>query len=93
MQASFPEVDWQTVDRLFIPAGAYPNLNIGNLPDRDASRPLIITNLGGQVKIGPNDDGNYIWSMGGGSHWILTGRYDPDAQTGDASFPGHRCGA
>jgi len=74
------------------PGRVYPSLNLGNLPDRDASRPLVITNLGGQVKIGPHDDGNYIWSMSGGSHWVLTGRYDPESQTGDASVPGHRCG-
>lgn len=91
IQAAFPEVNWQTLDRLYIPAGSYPNLRLDNLPDRDASRPLVITNIGGQVKIGPNDDGNYIWSMSGGSHWILTGRYDPESQTGDAAFPGHRC--
>jgi hypothetical protein len=30
--------------------------------------------------------------MGGGSNWVLTGRYDPDSKTGDAGFPGHRCG-
>jgi len=91
IQAAFPDVDWQTLDRLYIPAGSYPSLNLGNLPDRDAARPLVITNLGGQVKIGPNDDGNYIWSMSGGRHWILTGRYDPVSQTGDVSVPGHRC--
>lgn len=93
IQDAFPEVDWQTLDRLFIPAGVYTNMNIGNLPERDASRPLVITNQGGQVQIGPNTGGNYIWSMGGGSNWILTGRYDPESQTGHEDFPGHRCGA
>lgn len=93
IQASFPEVDWSTLDRLYIPAGTYSNLNIGNLPERSADRPLIITNQGGQVKVGPNLGGNFIWAMGGGSNWILTGRYDPDAQTGDEAFQGHRCGA
>lgn len=92
VQAAFPEVDWATLDRLYIPSGAYTNLNIGNLPDRDPARPLVITNSGGQVRIGPNDDGNYIWSMGGGSNWILTGRYDPESGTGDEAYPGHRCG-
>lgn len=91
VQAAFPNVDWQTLDRLYIPAGSYPTLRLDNLPHRDAARPLVITNLGGQVKVGPNDDGNYIWSMSGGSHWVLTGRYDPESQTGDAGFPGHRC--
>ncbi len=93
VQAAFPEVDWATLDRLYVPAGDYLELNLGNLPDRTEDRPLVITNLGGRVKVGPNPGANYIWSMSGGSHWILTGRYDPDAQTGDVSAPGHRCGA
>lgn len=93
VQASFPEVDWSTLDRLYIPAGQYLSMNLGNLPDRTPEDPLVITNLGGQVRIGPNSpDGNYLWAMGGGSHWILTGRWDPDSGTGDESAPGHRCG-
>ncbi|MEM9696466.1 MAG: right-handed parallel beta-helix repeat-containing protein, partial [Myxococcota bacterium] len=92
VQASFPEVDWQTLDRLYLPAGAYPQLNIGNLPDRTAERPLVITNLGGQVQVGPADNANYIFVLSGGSHWVLTGRYDEEAKTGDSDFPGHRCG-
>jgi hypothetical protein len=94
VQKAFPNVDWQKLDRLYIPAGKYKQLNLTNLPVRDAKRPLVITNLGGQVQVGPPGDGaNYLWSMGGGSNWILTGRYDPDAKTGDVAFPGHRCGA
>jgi len=93
IQKSFPEVDWSTLDRLYIPAGSYKAILLGNLPDRDASRPLVITNIGGQVQVGPNDPGaGYLWSMTGGSNWILTGRFDPDSKTGDAAFPGHRCG-
>jgi len=93
VQASFPAVDWAKLDRLYIPAGKYKLLNLGNLPIRDPARPLVITNLGGQVQVGPNDPGaGYIWSMGGGSNWILTGRYDADSKTGDSAFPGHRCG-
>ncbi|CAN5790738.1 hypothetical protein BH09MYX1_BH09MYX1_15830 [soil metagenome] len=94
VQKAFPAVDWTTLDRLYIPAGKYKQLNLTNFPTRDAKRPLIITNLGGQVQVGPPGDGsNYVWAMGGGSNWILTGRYDPDAKTGDVGFPGHRCGA
>jgi hypothetical protein len=93
VQASFPEVDWSTLDRLYVPAGQYTSMNLGNLPERTADRPLVITNMGGQVRIGPNDpDGNYLWVMSGGSNWILTGRWDPDSGTGDESAPGHRCG-
>lgn len=92
LQAAFPEVDWTTLDRLYIPAGTYPRLNLGNLPARSADRPLVITNYGGQVRVGPDLGGNYIWSMGGGASWILTGRYDPESKTGDEGFQGHRCG-
>ncbi|RKG80353.1 carbohydrate-binding protein [Corallococcus terminator] len=95
VQARFPSVDWSTLDRLYIPAGRYTLINLGNLPDRSASRPLVITNAGGQVVIRPEPGSTqgYIWSVSGGSHWVLTGRYDPDSGTGDANFPGHRCGA
>jgi hypothetical protein len=93
VQASFPEVDWAGVDRLYIPAGQYLSMQLGNLPERTADDPLVITNLGGQVRIGPNDPaGNYLWVMSGGSHWVITGRWDPEAATGDESAPGHRCG-
>jgi hypothetical protein len=93
VQKSLPAVDWKTLERLYIPAGAYPQLMLGNLPTRDPAHPLVITNLGGQVRIGPSKGANYIWSMGGGAGWVLTGRYDADSKTGDAAFPGHRCGA
>lgn len=93
IQASFPDVDWANLERLYVPAGTYKTFLIGNLPKRDAAKPLVITNSGGQVRVGPNLGGNFIWSMNGGSNWILTGRYDPDSKTGDAAFPGHRCGA
>ncbi len=92
VQAKFPAVDWANLDRLYLPAGHYTNIELGNLPTRDAARPLIITNKGGQVVVGFNPNGNYIWSFHDGAHWILTGRYDPDSQTGDAAFPGHACG-
>lgn len=92
VQASFPNVDWQTLDRLYLPAGVYLQIMLGNLPDRTADHPLVITNLGGQVQIGPAPTANYIWSFSGGSHWVLTGRYDEISKTGDAAFPGHACG-
>ena len=94
VKAAFPDVDFTTLSRLYIPAGHYKSVSLGNLPDRDAASPLVITNKGGQVAVGPNDpDGNFIWAMNGGSNWILTGRYDPDSGTGDEAFQGHRCGA
>lgn len=91
VQASYPEVDWSTLDRLYIPAGHYRFINLGNLPQRTADRPLVITNLGGQVRVGGLDF-HYNFAIGGGSNWRLTGRYDDQAQTGDAAFPGHGLG-
>lgn len=93
VQKSFPEVDWNALERLYVPAGKYKSFELGNLPRREPSRKLVITNIGGQVQVGPNIGGNFIWSIGGGSNWVLTGRYDPESKTGDAGFPGHRCGA
>lgn len=89
VQSAFPEVDWATLDRLYIPAGHYPFFKLGNLPDRDPDDPLVITNQGGQVHIGALGH-YYLLSLSGGSGWVLTGRYDPVAQTGDAGNPGHR---
>ncbi|MCP3100262.1 carbohydrate-binding protein [Myxococcus sp. K15C18031901] len=94
VQKSFPAVDWKTLDRLYIPAGNYTLINLGNLPNRDASRRLVITNTGGQVVIRPKAGSTqgYIWSITGGSNWVLTGRYDAESGTGHADFQGHRCG-
>lgn len=91
VQASFPQVPWATLDRLYIPAGHYKFLRIGNLPQRTADRPLVITNSGGQVRIGGLGH-YYLFPIGGGSHWRLTGEYDAAAQTGHADFPGHANG-
>jgi hypothetical protein len=86
VQARFPEVDWATLDRLYIPAGEYDLIYLGNLPQRDRARPLVITNRGGQVVVRTT---RYGISMVGGSGWILTGHHDAEARTGDPAFPGH----
>jgi hypothetical protein len=88
----FPEVDFATLDRLYLPAGEYRTVLLGGLPERDPERPLVITNLGGQVKVGGRAS-NYVFSINGGSGWVLTGRYDEGAELGDAAFPGHANGA
>jgi hypothetical protein len=90
--ADFPEVDFSTLDRLYIPAGEYRTVLLGGLPERSAERPLVITNLGGQVKVG-GEASNYVFSINGGTNWILTGRYDAVGQTGDTAFRGHAGGA
>mgnify|MGYP001060450700 CR=1 FL=1 len=88
IQASFPGVNWQSLDRLYIPAGNYSFINIGNLPDRTPQNPLIITNYGGQVRVGGFGH-YYLFVIGGGKNWVLTGRYDPKSETGDVDYQGH----
>ncbi|MBL9037880.1 MAG: hypothetical protein JNG84_05125, partial [Archangium sp.] len=88
LQTSFPAVNWQTLDRLYIPAGTYRPILLGNLPTRTPERPLIITNSGGQVRV-QGTDGTARIELLGGSNWVFTGQYDPICQTGHANFPGH----
>jgi hypothetical protein len=88
----FPDVDWQALDRLYLPAGEYATILLGGLPERAAARPLVITNLGGQVKAGGAAQG-FVFVIRGGKNWILTGRYDPASKTGDEGFRGHAEGA
>ncbi len=92
IQASFPAVNWATIDRLYIPAGNYNFLRLGNLPNRSTGTKLVITNKNGRVKVGGAGH-SYALSLSGGSNWVLTGRYDPLSETGHASFAGHRHGA
>ncbi|HEY6724129.1 MAG TPA: right-handed parallel beta-helix repeat-containing protein [Polyangiaceae bacterium] len=91
LTSEFPEVDFATLDRLYIPAGEYRSVLLGELPERSAERPLVITNLAGQVRVG-GEAANYVFVINGGSNWVLTGRHDEAAQTGDADFPGHAQG-
>jgi hypothetical protein len=86
--ADFPEVDFATLDRLYIPAGRYRTILLGKLPAREPERPLVISNIDGQVQVG-GQAANYVFSINGGSNWVLTGRYDPTSKTGDAGFRGH----
>ncbi len=91
IQASFPQVDFDTLDRIYIPAGHYKFIRLSNLPNKTAENPLIITNQGGQVRVG--GCGHYYnFVLGGGSHWQLTGAYDVSQQTGDINYPGHANG-
>ncbi|MCJ8339092.1 MAG: hypothetical protein MJK10_11525 [Pseudomonadales bacterium] len=85
------DIDWQELDRLYISGGHYSFIKIRNLPQRSAAKPLIITNIDGQVKVGGMGH-YYLLELIGGSNWILTGRYDAQSQTGDENFPGHRGG-
>jgi hypothetical protein len=92
LAADFPEVDFSTLDRLYIQGARYRSVLLGGLPQRSAERPLVITNLNGQVEVG-GEAANYVFVLQGGSNFVLTGRYDAVSQTGDAAFPGHAGGA
>jgi hypothetical protein len=89
IQASYPAIDWSTLDRLYLEGGEYKYLRIGNLPARSPNRPLVITNINGQVRVGGQDH-YYLFVLSGGANWIVTGKYDPISLTGDAAFVGHR---
>lgn len=91
LTSEFPNVNFETLDRLYLPAGEYRSVLLGELPQRSAERPLVITNLGGQVRVG-GEAANYVFVINGGSNWVLTGRHDAEAETGDADFPGHARG-
>jgi len=91
IQDSFPAVDFTTLDRLYIPAQHYKFMRIGNLPLRSTSRPLIITNIGGQVRVGGCGH-HFNFVIGGGSNWILTGQYSAFNETGNINFKGHQNG-
>ncbi len=91
IQAHYSSVDWQTLDVLCLPAGHYKFILLQNLPDRDRDRPLMITNCEGQVRVGGLGH-HYLFVLGGGSHWRLTGRYSSAALTGHPDFIGHAQG-
>jgi hypothetical protein len=88
LQASFKNVDWQKLERLYIPAGNYQYIKLGNLPKRSAENPLIITNYGGKVTVSGTH--SYTLSIEGGSHWVLTGEYNEELKTGDVHYLGHK---
>ncbi len=90
VQASYPDVNWQTLDRLYIPAGRYSSFWLGNLPIREADRPLVITNFGGQVHLDDSATSKFVLS--GGKNWIVTGEYNESEQTGHIDYQGHAHG-
>lgn len=94
VQAAYPNANWSDVDRLYIPSGHYKFLRLGNLPDRcqPGGKPLVITNLGGQVRVGGLGH-YYMFAISGGCNWKLTGKYDLAAQTGHVDYQGHADGA
>jgi len=91
IQSAYPHVDWQTLDVLCLPAGHYKFVLIQNLPDRKEETPLTITNCGGQVRVGGLGH-YYLFVLGGGSHWRLTGEYSSARGTGHHDYTGHADG-
>ncbi len=100
IKAKFPQYDWTDPSLKFyvtIPAGQYKHVRIGGLPDRRGKSPVIITNTGGQVRIGgtglPESDwsDNTLW-ISGGANWKITGEYNAANGTGNANFTGHQNG-
>ncbi len=91
IQSSYPQVNWQALDVLCIPAGHYKFIRIGNLPERSAANPLTITNCGGQLRVGGLNH-HYLFVLSGGTHWRLTGQYSALDATGDANYTGHAHG-
>ena len=89
IQDSYPNVDWDTLDRLYLEGGEYKFLRLGNLPERSPDRPLVITNINGQVRVGGQGH-YYLLVLSGGANWILTGKFDPISRTGDPQYPGHK---
>ena len=91
IQDSYPQVNWQTLDVLCLPAGQFKFIRIGNLPDRTAKAPLTITNCAGQTRVGGLGH-YYLFVLGGGSHWRLTGEYSEQSGTGHPDLRGHADG-
>lgn len=86
-----------------LPAGAkilfYPNeyeqvILDGSHCENSPTQPTVITNFGGQVKIGNSEknDAERGLVIANFKHVHLTGRFDPDAGTGHPDYRGHDAG-
>lgn len=92
---SFPTIATSLGKKIHIWRGDYTRIYIegGNCINTEAV-PTIITNLGGQVKVGHNPNYNYrSLHLVRFDHIHLTGKYDVSDQTGDPNFRGHNDGA
>ncbi|MEL6590128.1 MAG: hypothetical protein AAFQ68_08615, partial [Bacteroidota bacterium] len=81
--------------KILIWRGSYKRIFIdGKFCVSSSAQPTIITNLGGQVKWGYSEDSNSARTLEliNFQYLFLTGKYDPVAQTGDASYLGHNEG-
>lgn len=92
---SFPTIATALGKKIHIWRGDYTRIYIegGNCVNTE-TEPTIITNLGGQVKVGHNPNYNYrSLHLVRFAHIHLTGKYDAAAQTGDPNYRGHNGGA
>ncbi|MEP4077317.1 hypothetical protein [Haloferula sp.] len=82
--------------KILIHAGDYERILI-NGEDCSGTRetPTIVTNLGGQVRWGNSKEANQYRSLElyNFEHLHLTGKFDPEKQTGDPDYLGHHAGA
>lgn len=78
--------------RILLYSNSYERIYIdGSGCQNTREQPTVITNFGGQVKWGNSEDANQYRGMElvNFKHVHLTGKYDPDKQTGDPDFRGH----
>lgn len=68
--------------KILIAGGDYDAIWIECNTSGSKNKPIVITNYKGQVKV------KHI-KIAGLKHFKLTGKYDPKAKTGDASYRGH----
>lgn len=81
--------------KILIWRGNYQRIYIdGTYCYSSKENPTVITNLGGQVKWGYNENytGNRTLELKEFDHVLLTGKYDSVAQTGHPDFLGHNNG-
>lgn len=78
--------------KIFIWRGDYQRIHIdGSACESTEETPTIVTNLGGQVRVGNNENNDIYRGLGlvNFQHLHLTGKYDPELQTGDPNYRGH----
>jgi hypothetical protein len=96
LAGSLPRITLEIGKKILIWRGSYSYISIdGSQCANTEEQPTIITNLGGQVKWGYNEDPESGWrriELNHFDHVFLTGKHDPLAQTGDSNWLGHHGG-
>ncbi len=91
LAGDFPDVDFATLDRLYIPAGSTGASC--SAVSRSATRSAARRHESGWAGEGGRRRRQYVFVMQGGTNWILTGRYDPDSRDGRRRLPRPRRGS